>query len=190
MKDLVTVLFVLILGGGAAAGFFYWKNQKAQAEELAYEQAVDATMDRAIDSFQLTPLLTTVREHDGDDATLIRALYTDPIKSDRLNLTYGNLQGDWPTSYGHLAEANARAVDRGRFRAEIDERFGAGAYDVMQSNYEQFLAVNGTLTIDLSRQGIMWAFEDYLRRNGRYPIGPIRIENRQIVEVPASEPAQ
>lgn len=53
MKDLVTVLFVLILGGGAAAGFFYWKNQKAQAEELAYEQAVDATMDRAIDSFQL-----------------------------------------------------------------------------------------------------------------------------------------
>lgn len=60
----------------------------------------------------------------------------------------------------------------------------------MQSNYEQFLAVNGTLTIDPSRQGIMWAFEDYLRRSGRYPIGPIRIENRQIVEVPASEPAQ
>lgn len=190
MKDLVTVLFVLLLGGGGAAGFFYWKNQKAQAEELAYEQAIDATMDSAIDSFQLTPLLTTVQEHHGDDVELIRTLYTNPIKSDRLNLTYGNLQGDWPTSYGHVAETNARTVDRGRFKAEIDERFGARAYDVMQANYEQFLAVNGTLTIDPSRQDAMWIFQSYLRTHGRYPLGPIAIENRQIVEVPELDPAQ
>lgn len=190
MKDLVTVLFVLILGGGAAAGFFYWKNQQARAEAQAYEQAVDAAMDRAIDGFQLTPLLNTLTGYPGDKIELLRTLYADPIKSDRLNLTYGNLQGDWPTTYGHIAEAEGRAVDRARLRTEIDERFGAGAYDVMQANYEQFLAVNGTLTIDPSRQDSMWILQEYLRVNRRYPIAPIRIENRRIVEVAASEPAQ
>ena len=190
MKDLITVLFVLVLGGIGAAGFFYWKNQKAEAEAQAYEQIIDEAMERGIESTQLTPLLVTVREYQGDKLELLRTLYADPIKSDRINLTYGNLQGDWPTSYGHIAELNNRPVDRGRFKAEIDERFGAGAFDIMQANYEQFLTVNGTLTIDPSRQESMWIFRDYLRRNGRYPLGPIRIDNRQVVEVQPSESAQ
>ena len=190
MKDLITVLFVLVLGGIGAAGFFYWKNQKAEAEAQAYEQIIDEAMERGIESTQLTPLLVTVREYQGDKLELLRTLYADPIKSDRINLTYGNLQGDWPTSYGHIAELNNRPVDRGRFKAEIDERFGAGAFDIMQANYEQFLTVNGTLTIDPSRQEDMWIFRDYLHSNGRYPLGPIRIENRQVVEVQPSEPTQ
>lgn len=190
MKDLVTVLFVLVLGAGVTAGFFYWKNQQARAEEQAYEQSIDIALDNAIESFQLTPLRNTLADYQGDKAELLRTLYADPIKSDRLNLTYGNLQGDWPTTYVHLNQAAGSAAARVRLESEIDERFGAGAYDIMQSNYEQFLAANGTLTVDPARQANMWIFRDYLHRHGRYPIGPIRIENRQVVEAPASEPAQ
>jgi hypothetical protein len=190
MKDLVTVLFVLLLGGGGAAGFFYWKHQKALAEAQAYEQIIDEAVERGIESTQLTPLLTTVGEYHGDKVELLRVLYSDPIKSDRINLTYGNLQGDWPTTYRHIAELNNRPIERGRFQAEIDDRFGPGAYVLMQAQYETFLADNSLRDEDHQRQENIWIFREYLRRNGRYPLGPIRIENRQVVEAGPSNAAQ
>jgi hypothetical protein len=193
MKDLVTVLFVLVLGAGVAGGFFWWKGDQAKAADLAYERAIDEAMDRGIEAFELTPLLTTLSEHPGDDVELLRTLYADPIKSDRLNLTFGNFQGDWPTTYAHLTESTSRPSDRRRFAAEIDERFGDGAHALMRREYEAFLnEANANPTPPGSREEYsrgerQWIFSGYLHRNGRYPIAPIRIENGQVVEVIASD---
>lgn len=192
MKDLVTLLFVLVLGAGVAGGFFWWKGEQAKAADRAYEQMIDEAIDRGIENFQLTPLLTTLHEHRGDKVELLRTLYADPIKSDRINLSFGNFQGDWPTTYAHVAELNSRTADRARFAAEVDERFGDGAYGLMRSEYEAFLAEANANPTDIGsveeyvRGQNQWIFSDYLRRNGRYPIAPIRIENRQVVEVIAT----
>lgn len=104
MKDLVTLIFVLVLGGGVAGGFFWWKGEQAKEADRAYELTIDEAIDRGIENFQLTPLLTTLNEYPGDKIELLRALYADPIKSDRINLSFGNFQGDWPTTYAHLTE--------------------------------------------------------------------------------------
>jgi len=197
MKDLVTILFVLVLGAGVAGGFFWWKGEQAKAADLAYEQMIDEAVERGIENFQLTPLRTTLNEHQGDKLELLRTLYADPIKSDRINLSFGNFQGDWPTTFAHINESTSRPSDRARLAAEVDERFGEGAHALMRSQYEAFLnEANANPTepgsIEEYRRGeSQWIFSNYLRQHGRYPIAPIRIENRQIVEViPSDTPTE
>jgi hypothetical protein len=191
--DLATLIVVLLLGGGVMGGFFYWKGEQARAEELAYEQIIDEAIDRDIETFGLTPLLATLAAHDGERLETLRALYADPIKRDGINLGYGNLQGDWPTTYGHIAGINNRTTDRGRFEAEVDERFGAGAYRLMQAEYEAFLAEenNNPTAIgsreERERQQAMWALRSYLRAHDRYPEGRVRVENGRLIEEPISE---
>lgn len=193
MKDLVTVLFVLVLGAGVAGGFFWWKGEQAKAADAAYEQAIDAAIERGIENFQLTPLLVTLNEHNGDDLELLRMFYSDRIKSDRINLSFGNFQGDWPTTYAHVAETNNRQPDRTRLAAEVDERFGAGAYTLMRSEYELFLrTANEDPTpvgsvAEFDRQVTMWVFSRYLRENGRYPIPPVRVEGRDLIVLDSSD---
>lgn len=193
MKDLVTVLFVLVLGAGVAGGFFYWKSQQERAAEAAYEQSIDEAIDRGIENFQLTPLLVTLNEHSGDDLELLRVFYADRIKSDRINLSFGNFQGDWPTTYAHVAEVHNRQPDRTRLAAEVDERFGPGAYALMRSEYELFLRTAdedptpiGSVA-EFDRQATMWVFSAYLREHGRYPIPPIRVEGRELIVLESSD---
>jgi len=193
MKDLVTLIFVLVLGAGVAGGFFWWKGEQARAADLAYEQAIDAAIDRGIENFQLTPLLVTLNEYNGDDLELLRVFYSDRIKGDRINLSFGNFQGDWPTTYTHLAEENNRQVDRSRLATEVDERFGAGAYALMRSEYELFLRTAeqdptpvGSVA-EFDRQATMWVFSAYLREHGRYPIPPIRVEGRELIVLDSSD---
>lgn len=193
MKDLVTLLFVLVLGAGVAGGFFWWKGEQAKAADSAYEQAIDEAIDRGIESFELTPLLVTLNEHNGDDLELLRMFYSDRIKGDRINLSFGNFQGDWPTTYGHVAEMNNRQPDRGRFAAEVDERFGQGAHALMRSEYELFMRTAdqdptppGSVA-QFDRQVTMWVFSRYLREHGRYPIAPIRVEGRELIVLDSSD---
>lgn len=185
------VLLVLVVAVGG--GFFWWKDQQTRAENLAYEQIIDETVDHGIANSQLTPLLTTLNEHPNDRLGVLRALYADPIKSDRLDVTFGSFQGAWHETYAHIAEINSRPLDSGRFEAEVDERFGAGAYALMHAQYEAFNAAERANPTpvgsqqEATRQENMWVFREYLRTHGRYPIAPIRIQNHQVVEVQSNE---
>jgi hypothetical protein len=146
MKDLVTVLFVLVLGAGVAGGFFWWKGEQAKAADLAYEQSIDRALDNSIESFRLQPLLASLGEQQGEARlAALRTAYTNAEQGDfreydRINMGFANLQGDWPTTYASLAEPIGRETERGRFAAEVDERFGPGAHAFMRTEYERFLA--------------------------------------------------
>ncbi|MCX7357376.1 MAG: hypothetical protein NT015_04425 [Alphaproteobacteria bacterium] len=189
MKDLVTVLFVLILGGGGAAGFFYWKDQKARAEEAAYEQAIDDAMNRDIESFSLKPALDAVAPHDGGARLeALRALYADLEQGDRINMGFVHLRGDWPTTYAHVAELHGRQTERTRLAAEVDERFGPGAYELMSDQYAQFVADMPRRAAEREAQSrreaqvFIRAMLEYRRRTGRDPPSGSCVRDGRIVE--------
>lgn len=194
MKDLVTILFVLILGGGGAAGFFYWKDQQAKAADRAYEQVIDNAINSSIESFQLEPLLTSLGATEGEARlAALRTAYTNSQQGDfreydRINMGFGNLQGDWPTTYSSIAEPAGRPVDRARFAAEIDERFGPGAHTFMRAEYQRFLAELPQRMADREAaqhreaQAMGRALENYRRQHGRYPEGGFRVVDGRIVE--------
>lgn len=189
MKDLITVLFVLILGGGAAAGFFYWKHQKARAEEAAYEQAIDDAMNRGIESYSLKPAMDVVASHEGAARLeALRALYADTAQGDRINMGFVQLRGDWPTTYAHVAELYGRQTERTRFVTELEERFGPGAYDLMSTQYDQFVADMPRRAAEREAQAqreaqiFIRAMLDYRRRTGRDPPSGSCVRDGRIVE--------
>lgn len=194
MKDLVTLLFVLVLGAGVAGGFFWWKGEQAKAADLAYEQAIDDAMNRSINSFHLEPLMTGVETAEGEARLeALRAAYqtaeADNIEEyDRINMGFGNLQGDWPTTYGHVAENARRQTDRSRFAAEIEERFGPGSHAFMRTEYQRFMTELPQRTAEREAaahrdaQIMGRALENYRRQHGRYPERGFRVVDGRIVE--------
>lgn len=194
MKDLVTILFVLILGGGGAAGFFYWKDQQEKAADAAYEQGIDNAINSSIENFQLEPLLASLGTAEGEARlAALRTAYANSQQGDfraydRINLGFGNLQGDWPTTYSAIAEPAGRPVERERFAAEVDERFGPGAHAYMREEYQRFLAelpqrqAERDAAANREAQAMGRALENYRRQHGRYPQGGFRVVDGRIVE--------
>lgn len=194
MKDLVTILFVLILGGGGAAGFFYWKDQQQKAADRAYEQVIDNAVDRSVENFGLEPILTSLGTAEGEARLeALRTAYANTQQGDfrdydRINLGFGNLQGDWPTTYSAIAEPAGRPVERERFAAEVDERFGPGAYAYMREEYHRFLTelpqrqAERDAAANREAQAMGRALENYHRQHGRYPQGGFRVVDGRIVE--------
>ena len=187
--DLVTVLFVLLLGGGGAAGFFYWKDQRARAEATAYEQAIDDSMHHEIEIFQLTATVDSLAAHEAEARLeALRALYDDPEQSDRINLGFANLRGDRAATYGHVAELHSQQTESRRFVAELEERFGPGANELMSAKYEQFVAdaprraAERAAEQQRAAQVFIRAMEDYRRRTGRYPPSGACVIDGRIVE--------
>ncbi|MEZ5961010.1 MAG: hypothetical protein R3C30_11380 [Hyphomonadaceae bacterium] len=194
MKDLVTVLFVLVLGAGVAGGFFYWKGEQAREADRAYELVIDQAFDRSVESFQLQSLLTSVSVHEGEARlTALREAYANSEQGDyrdydRINLGFGNLEGDWPTTYSSIADPAGRQTERGRFAAEVDERFGAGAHAFMRAEYERFLAelpqrmADRQAAQERETQVMIRALDIYRRQHGRYPERGFRVVDGRIVE--------
>lgn len=186
--DLVTVIFVLVLGGGGAAGFMFWQAERARAIDQAYEQIIDEGIDGKISAGQLTPVVAMLAAHEGDKLEALRALYADQDESDRLNLGFGHLQSDWPATYERIAGLNGRQVDRSRLQAEVEERFGPGSLELMQTQYRAFLADAPRRAAESQERArreneeTARAIDAYMRQHGRLPEGAFRIENGRIVE--------
>jgi len=196
MRDLVTLLVVLALAAGAGFAFFNWKAETARAEEARYEAGLDQMVDAKLTSVRLGGLRDELAAHREARLEALRALYAIPTRSDQLNLGFGTLRGDWAASYAHYAEQAGRDVDNndGRLRAEVDERFGEGAYALMGERYQAFLAdmPRRTAAEDARWRSrtreMMDALDDYYRRNGRYPYGDFRVENGRVVEAETLTP--
>jgi hypothetical protein len=187
MKDLVTLLFVLVLGAGAAGGFFYWKAQEARAEALAYEAAIDDAMDGKFSAVRLDEVATNLVAQ-GGDLEALAAAYTDPVASDRINLGFGAIRSEWSTTHERLAEHFGREAENGRLQSEIDERLGVGAYTFMADRHAVWIADAPRRAAELEEearrrnQETARAIDDYLRRHGRLPTGGFRIEYGRVVE--------
>lgn len=182
--DLVVLLFCLALAGGGFAAFYFWQAEEAGAAEAAWEAQVDTLVDRKLDAVQMGGLREELAPHGEGRAQALAALYTDRDRGDRLNLGFGTLRGDFATSYPRLAEDAGRDADRNRLQIEVDERFGPGAYALMETNYEAFLADAPRRQQEEYERGQQQAraLQNYLRRHGRYPEGAFRFEGDRIVE--------
>ena len=186
--DLATMAVMALMAAGVFAGFYYWQADKARAEEERYEAALDAMIDRKIGAVGLSGLAPTLAAHGEARLEALRALYDDRAHSDRLNLGFGELQREWPSSYEYFAEQAGREVEDGRLQAEVDDRFGPGAHALMRERYAAFLADLPRRTIEEQErprremQEWMRALEAYERRHGRYPNGAFRVENGRVVE--------
>src|SRR5262245_60172430 len=140
-SELAALVFILTLGGGAAFAFFHWKAETARAEAAAYEAGLDGMIDRKLASVRLGGLREELAAHGAARLEALRAIYDDRARSDQLNLGFGTLRGDWAASYATYAEQAGREVgEDDRLRAEVDERFGEGAYALMSERYQAFLA--------------------------------------------------
>ena len=183
--DVISVVFALVLAGAGVGGFLYWQAENKRAELARYEAGVDEMFERKMQAVWRDTMVSALATPNDNLATL-RSLYENDADYDQLNLGFGTLRGDWRTDYANYAEQAGREVVPGRFQAEVDERFGAGAHDLMaakrflaeaparaQAQYEQRMQ---------EQQALARALADYVRRNGRYPTGPIRVENGRIVE--------
>jgi hypothetical protein len=137
--DLVVLVLCLLKAGGAFAAFYWWQQQEALAEEQRYETGVDRIIDTKIDVLQLDFLAPQLASSE-DRLGALQALYTDRDRSDHLNLGFGTLQGDFYTSYSNYAEEAGRDAERDRFQREVDERWGDGAFALMTTQYEAFIA--------------------------------------------------
>jgi hypothetical protein len=138
--DVASVVVFLALAGGAAGAFYYWRAEAARAEEQQYEAALDRIVERKLDAVRLDWLAAELAPHGAGKVDALRAMYADRARSDRLNLGFGTLRGDWTAAYASFAEQAGRTPAPGRLQAEVDERFGEGAYALMQAQYEAFLA--------------------------------------------------
>jgi len=139
VADLATLVLCLVLAGGAFGGFYLWQQREARAEEAAYEAGIDRIIEGRINAVQLDSISAELPAS-GDRTAALLALYADPARSDRLNLGFGTMQGDFHTSYGNYAEEAGREAERDRFQREIDERWGDGAFALMTAQYQAFLA--------------------------------------------------
>lgn len=186
-SDIISIIFAVVLAGGGIGGFFWWKNETARVETARYEAELDGMLDRKMQSVWLETMAPALASPD-DNLVTLRSLYENDAHYDRLNLGFGTLRGDWRTSYANYAEQAGRVVEEGRLVAELDERFGAGAYALMEENYERYLieapqrAEEQAARREREAQEMARALADFVRRNGRYPEGAIRLENGRIVE--------
>lgn len=137
--DLVILALCVVLAGGAFAGFYWWQGQQARAEEAAYEAGIDRIVDSKIRAVGLA-VVTTQLEASSDRTAALQALYAEPGRADQLNLGFGTLQGDFFASYAEYAVQHERTAERDRFQREVDERWGEGAFALMTTQYQAFVA--------------------------------------------------
>jgi hypothetical protein len=182
------VVFVLLAAGGVGA-FYYYQDKTAREEAAAYEAALDGVIDRKIDAVNLDFLAAELAPHGDARVDALQALYADPERNIQINLGFGTLRGDFPASYALVAEGHGREVEPGRLQREVDERYGAGAYELMAANYSQFLveAPQRAAERDAARQRRMdesiRALDRYAREHGgRHPEGAFRVENGRVIE--------
>lgn len=181
------VVFVLLAAGGAGA-VYYYQQQAAREEAVAYEVALNAAIDRKIGVVNLGFLQPELAMHGDAQLEALQALYADPVRNGQINLGFGTLRGDFRASYERVADQYGRNVDPGRFEAEIDERYGAGAYALMAANYDAFLSsdrvsgIRAALEPREIGEDEARAVDAYVREHGRLPDGPFTIENGRVVE--------
>lgn len=189
--DVASIVVALVLAGGAAGAFYWWQSERASEAEAQYEAGIDQIVDGKIRAVRLENLAAELSAS-PDRVAALQAMYAAQAESDRLNLGFGTLQGDWRGAYGDFAEAAGRDVERDRLQREVDERWGDGAYALMQTQYEAFLAdaPRRQAELDAQRereaQEMIRALNEYYRRHGRAPPGAIRMENGAVVIDPAN----
>lgn len=185
--DLASVVFVLVLAGGAAGAFFWWKGEQARAEEQRYEAGIDQMVESKIRAVRLGGLQAQLTGA-ADSAAALQALYAEREASDQLNLGFGTLQGDWRTSYANYAEEAGRVIEPDRLQREVDERWGDGAFVLMRAQYDAFLAdaprrqAEDEARAQREAEETIRALTEYYRRNGHNPRGAFKIENGRVVE--------
>lgn len=187
--DVVSGVMAVVMAGAVAGGFFYWRSEQARAADRAYEAEIDRMFENKLEAVDLDFVMPALADRRGAARLeALRVLYADPAQSERLNLGFATARGDLRTSYGALAEQSGRGSEQGRFRAELEERFGEGAYALMETNYRQFLTDAPRIAAERDaqrerefREGAR-ALQDYARRHGRYPAGAYHIENGRVVE--------
>lgn len=189
--DVASIVAALVLAGGAAGGFLWWRTNEAHEAERVYEAGIDRMVDGKIRAVRLDGLQARLAENGGGTAAL-QTLYADPTEIDRLNLGFGTLRGDWRASYAEYAEQAERPVERDRLEREVDERWGPGAYGVMSAQYDAYLADAPRRAAELEAQRereareMIRALNEYYRRHGNAPPGEVRRENGVVVIVPAN----
>jgi len=138
-EDLASLIVVAVLAVGGVGGFLYWRHHTAQEAERQYEAAIDDMMDRKLAAVQLDGIVAQLEPQGDGRLAALEMLYADRDYSDRLNLGFGTVHADWATYYPRFAEEQGRAVDDDLFRAEWEERFGAGSYPLVLAQYDAFL---------------------------------------------------
>jgi len=128
-----------LLAVGGAAGAFYWYQQNQQAEVRHYEAAIDDLVERQFSAGRLTAFYPGMAQHTNARLEYLRQLYADPVQSRQLNLGFAWLIANWDASYERIADQFNREVEPYRLNAEVDERFGEGAFALMREKHQQFV---------------------------------------------------
>ncbi|MGE0740963.1 MAG: hypothetical protein AB7O98_06435 [Hyphomonadaceae bacterium] len=169
VSGLIVAFGVALFGG---LGYHFYSVQQ-------YEAAVDARMERELMSATLTPVQAMVSDNGGaDPAAYLRSLYENEARSEQINLGYAALAVSWPRAYRRLERIRMPRDPRGatgKLEAEIDERFGSGAYALMTAQYERYrreAPARARALAERRQREAEWMMQyitDYVRRHGRYP---------------------
>lgn len=187
--DVAAIIVFALLAAGGVGAFYYYQDKAAREAAADYEVALDGVIDRKIDAVNLDFLAAELAPHGDGRLDALQALYADPDRNIQINLGFGTLRGDFPASYALVAEEHGRDVEDGRLQREVDERYGAGAYELMATNYSQFLveapqrAAERESAQERRLQETIRALDRYAREHGgAQPEGAFRIENGRVVE--------
>lgn len=142
-----------------------------------YDAAVDARIEEEIRTVGLEVYRMHLAQERGDKIAALRAFYDSP-EWERINTGFAALTVSWERRYPRLDRM--RMLDdplggRGRLKAEFDERFAPGAFDLMQAEYENYRVEAPRRRIEAAerrareREWALQYMQSYVRRHGRYP---------------------
>ena len=181
MRGIVTLLVALVAVAGLA---FYFHTSSAQR----YDAAVDARIEEEIQSTGLEVYRLHLAQ-ERDKIAALRAFYDSP-EWERINTAFAALTVSWERRYPRLDRM--RLFDdplgaAGRLKAEFDERFAPGAFDLMQAEYAEYRVEAPRRRQEAAERRARqqeWALryvQNYVRRTGRYPT--------EIPPMPEDQPA-
>lgn len=137
MKADLSAILVIGAIGFVVGGIYVWVEwEDSLPDDARYERDLDVMLDRKLEAVGLDHLPGALAPYGDTKLVVLRALYTDREQRARLNQGFVALRGDWVTSYPLFAEQAGQRYEDGRLEAEIDERLGDGAYDLMARQYD------------------------------------------------------
>ncbi|HET9232125.1 MAG TPA: hypothetical protein VFO00_12620 [Vitreimonas sp.] len=157
----------------AAIGYYFYSAQE-------YGVAVDERVEIELAEADLAIVRQQLRDSVYPPAVKLQEMYAGPMNED-LNRRYARLVAGWLQAYPRLKRIPMipdRLDEMQRLALEVDERFGPGAFAVMQHQYAYYEADaprRAALRRDLEEQTraqverINQYIEEYYETHGEYP---------------------
>lgn len=170
MRGGIALIVALI----ALAGLGYYFHTSSTQR---YDAAVDVRIEEEIQTTGLEVFRLHLVQERGDKIAALRAFYDSP-EWERINTAFAALTVSWERRYPRLDRM--RLFDdplgaTGRLRAEFDERFAPGAFDLMQAEYAKYRVEaprrrqEATERRAREQEWMLRYVQNYVRRHGRYP---------------------